>query len=450
VQDPDVLDTWFSSGLWPFSTLGWPKQTNDLKTFYPTSVLVTSFDIIFFWVARMIMMGLYFMKEAPFRTVYIHALVKDAEGQKMSKSKGNVIDPLVMMDTYGTDALRFTLASMASPGRDVRLAEERIAGYRNFANKLWNAARFILMNLDGASDPRPVAKRSLHHRWIMSRLQHAVSEVAHSLDAYRFDEAADQLYHFIWNEYCDWYIECAKLTLSDQGSPAAAETRATLAESFEALLRLLHPFMPYITEELWQAIPHQGESVVIAPYPVPRQEWIDETAERDIGMLQDIIIGFRNMRSVHGIAPSHKLPGAIVTSDDGIKRYVDEHNQFIVGLAKLGRLTINPTERPVHTYSGSIILSGEHKVDLLMIPPAETMETAKEHAQETAKREKRLKELTTQIERDEKALANAQFLSKAPPNEVEKIKTRHQEFRLERESLIEELARVNKQKRGTT
>ncbi|MBI3621341.1 MAG: valine--tRNA ligase, partial [Nitrospirae bacterium] len=283
IQDPDVLDTWFSSALWPFSTLGWPKQTADLKTFYPTSVLVTSFDIIFFWVARMVMMGLYCMKEIPFRDVYIHALVRDAEGQKMSKSKGNVIDPLEVMSKYGTDALRFTLASMASPGRDIRLAEERIAGYRNFANKLWNAARFVLMNLDGASAPGPAAKQSLHNRWIMSRLQHAVSEVTRSLDEYRFDEAANQLYHFIWNEYCDWHIEFAKLALSDQNSPVAAETRATLAESFEALLRLLHPFMPYITEELWQAIPHQGESIVIAPYPMPRPELIDETAERQMG-----------------------------------------------------------------------------------------------------------------------------------------------------------------------
>jgi len=449
VQDPDVLDTWFSSGLWPFSTLGWPKRTDDLTMFYPTSVLVTSFDIIFFWVARMIMLGLYVMKEVPFRDVYIHALVRDAEGQKMSKSKGNVIDPLVMMDKYGTDALRFTLASMASPGRDIKLSEERIAGYRNFANKLWNAARFVLMNLDGAPHSRPVTTQSLHNRWIMSRLQHAISGVARALDAYRFDEAANQLYHFIWNEYCDWYIECAKLALGGQDAPAAAETRATLAETFEALLRLLHPFMPYITEELWQAMPHPGESVVIAPYPATVPELINEAAERDFGMLQEIIIGFRNMRSVHGIAPSHKLPGAIVTSDHGIKNRLDKHNQFIVGLARLGLLTINPTERPAHTCSGSIILSGEHKVDLFMIPPVETMEMAKERAQETAKKEKRLKELAAQIERDEKTLANAQFLSKAPPNEVEKIKARHQELRLERDSLIEELARTNKQTRET-
>ncbi|MDE3035172.1 MAG: valine--tRNA ligase, partial [Nitrospirota bacterium] len=250
LQDPDVLDTWFSSALWPFSTLGWPEQTPELKTFYPTSTLVTGLDILFFWVARMIMMGLKFTGQVPFRDVYIHALVRDAEGQKMSKSKGNVIDPLSVMDRYGTDALRFTLASMASPGRDIKLAEERIEGYRNFANKIWNVARFILMHLDGPRTPTPLADRSFPDRWIMSRLNHTIGAVNASLEQYRFDQAASQLYQFIWHEYCDWYVELVKPSLHDKESVAASQTRHTLLESFETLLRLLHPFMPFLSEEI--------------------------------------------------------------------------------------------------------------------------------------------------------------------------------------------------------
>ena len=277
IQDPDVLDTWFSSALWPFSTLGWPDQTPELKKYYPTSTLVTGFDILFFWVARMIMMGLKFMGQVPFKDVYIHALVRDAEGQKMSKSKGNVIDPLAVMDKYGTDALRFTLAAMASPGRDIKLSEERIEGYRNFANKIWNAARFIQMNLEG---PREAAinKPSAVHQWLLSRLHRCIAQVNSSLDAYRFDEAANGLYHFIWHEYCDWYLELVKPALSDKQSSEAAATRAMLVDTFDTLLRLLHPFMPFITEELWQALPHTSASIMLAPYPTSDGTFINERA----------------------------------------------------------------------------------------------------------------------------------------------------------------------------
>jgi valyl-tRNA synthetase len=447
-QEPDVLDTWFSSALWPFSTLGWPPKTPDeaadLKRFYPTSVLVTSFDIIFFWVARMIMMGLHFMKEIPFRDVYIHALVLDVEGQKMSKSKGNVIDPLLMMDKYGTDALRFTLAAMASPGRDIRLSEERIAGYRNFANKLWNAARFVLNHLDGPrlrdtitpsiDGPR---ERSLYDRWVMSRLQHCTEAVGRALESYRFDEAANHLYHFIWNEYCDWYIEFVKPALADKASRAAAMTRATLAESFEGLLRLLHPFMPFITEELWQAVPHAGESVMVASYPTPRREMIDDAAERDIEIIQQIVIGFRNLRNIHGIAPSHKLPGVVTVADPQIARRVETAGDMITRLARLGQLTVNPSQEPLQSAGGPVPLPEGHQARLLIVLPAESMELATERAKAVAQKQKRLKELAAQIERDEKTLANAQFLAKAPPHEVEKIRVRHQACRAERSALEE-------------
>jgi valyl-tRNA synthetase len=304
IQDPDVLDTWFSSGLWPFSTLGWPDQTPELSTYYPTSTLVTGLDILFFWVARMIMFGLKLTGSIPFRDVYIHALVRDVEGQKMSKSKGNVIDPLGVMETYGTDALRFTLASMASPGRDIRLAEERIEGYRNFANKIWNAARFVLMNLEG---PRAATVQSFPNRWIRSRLNHAVSEITAALEAYRFDQAAQTGYQFIWHEYCDWYLELIKPALQAKDSQDAAETRGTLLETFETLLRLLHPFMPFITEEIWQTLPHEGESVMIRPYPVPVPAWESKESEERFAVLEQFVTSVRMGRAVLNYPPARAL-----------------------------------------------------------------------------------------------------------------------------------------------
>jgi valyl-tRNA synthetase len=312
IQDPDVLDTWFSSALWPFSTLGWPKQTPELQTFYPTSTLVTGLDILFFWVARMIMMGLKFMGDVPFRDVYIHALVRDAEGQKMSKSKGNVIDPLHVMDQYGTDALRFTLASMASPGRDVKLAEERIEGYRNFANKVWNAARFILMQLDGKRETAPPHDRSWADRWILSRLNATIQAVTQELDQYRFDRAAGTLYQFIWHEYCDWYLELAKLSLQDASSSGAMRTRQTLVESFETLMRLLHPFMPFLTEEVWQALPHEGASIVVQPYPREQPAWKSPDAEYAYSLLQRAVGLMRTGRTLLDYAPGKSIAFHVV------------------------------------------------------------------------------------------------------------------------------------------
>jgi valyl-tRNA synthetase len=314
IQDPDVLDTWFSSGLWPFSTLGWPDQTPELNTYYPTSALVTGLDILFFWVARMIMFGLKMTGTIPFRDVYIHALVRDAEGQKMSKSKGNVIDPLGVMDTYGTDALRFTLASMASPGRDIRLAEERIEGYRNFANKIWNAARFILMNLEG---PRTATARSFPNRWIRSRLNHAIGEITAALEAYRFDHAARAGYQFIWHEYCDWYLELIKPALQAKDSEEAAEARGTLLKTFEILLRLLHPFMPFITEEIWQTLPHEGESIMIRPYPAPVPEWESKESEERFAVLEQFVTGVRMGRAVLNYPPARALE-LYGTSDESL------------------------------------------------------------------------------------------------------------------------------------
>ncbi len=308
-QDPDVLDTWFSSGLWPFSTLGWPKTTAELKIFYPTSCLVTGFDILFFWVARMTMLGLKFMRQVPFREVYIHALLRDAEGQKMSKSKGNVIDPLTVMDQYGTDAFRFTLAALAAQGRDVRLAEERIEGYRNFANKIWNAARLVLTNLDGY-DPA-LAKRgtpSVADRWIVSRLEDTVQRVRKGLDGYRFNDAASAVYQFLWNEYCDWYLEIAKRSLYQTEDPVIrAVTQRTLVEILETTLRLLHPFMPFVTEEIWQRLPHAGDSIMLAPFPRATRKGRDREAERRMAPVIAIVSAIRAVRSESRISPAVEL-----------------------------------------------------------------------------------------------------------------------------------------------
>jgi valyl-tRNA synthetase len=334
LRDPDVLDTWFSSGLWPFSTLGWPEQTPELNTYYPTSTLVTGLDILFFWVARMIMFGLKFMSDVPFRDVYIHALVRDAEGQKMSKSKGNIIDPLHVMDQFGTDALRFTLASMASPGRDVKLADERIEGYRNFANKIWNAARFSLMYLEGPRTPTPLVKRSFADRWIVSRLNGAIITVTAELEAYRFDRAANALYHFIWHEYCDWYLEMIKPALQTPGHPDAPATRQTVIETLETTMRLLHPFMPFITEEIWQTIPHEGESIVIQRYPVTEKAWDAPDAEQQFLLLEQAVSLVRTGRVLLNCPPGQQIEFGMSHEDADKQRQLQQLESHVAHLSR--------------------------------------------------------------------------------------------------------------------
>lgn len=342
IQDPDVLDTWFSSALWPFSTLGWPEETADLKTFYPTTTLVTGLDILFFWVARMIMMGLKFTGQPPFRDVYIHALVRDAEGQKMSKSKGNVIDPLTKMSQYGTDALRFTLTSMTSPGRDIKLSEERIEGYRNFTNKIWNAARFILMNADKKTEALPFPNRPLIDRWILTRLNQVIESVNGCLEDYRFDQAANQLYHFTWHEYCDWYLELIKPSLQGADTQETRSTRHTLLESFEILQRLLHPFMPFLTEEIWQAIPHRGESIVIQSYPTSQSDWLDTKAEESFRIIEQVVTIIRTGRALLEYGPSKKLWLYATAKDPAGVSNLQMLSPFIT---YLGRGTLNVTDQ---------------------------------------------------------------------------------------------------------
>jgi valyl-tRNA synthetase len=409
VRDPDVLDTWFSSGLWPFSTLGWPEQTPELKTYYPTSTLVTGLDILFFWVARMIMLGLKFMGEVPFRDVYIHALVRDAEGQKMSKSKGNVIDPLHVMEEFGTDALRFTLASMASPGRDIKLAEERIEGYRNFANKIWNAARFSLMYLEGPHTSLPPVKRTFPDRWILSRLHHTIATVTAELDAYRFDRAANALYHFIWHEYCDWYLELIKPVLQDPAHPDGASTRHTLIETLEITMRLLHPFMPFITEEIWQQLPHQGESIVLQSYPAVEQAWKAPEEEEVFELLERTVGLVRTARVLLNYPPGQQIQ-FFVTHDD-VQPMVRLTNlrSYLIHLGR-GTSDLDPTAQWPTTQLLRLVREG------LTVGVAVAGDVDLKKALDRIVKQK--SEHAKEIDRLDSKLRNSDFVAKAPPEVI--------------------------------
>ena len=409
IRDPDVLDTWFSSALWPFSTLGWPEHTLELKTYYPTSTLVTGLDILFFWVARMIMMGLKFMGDVPFREVYIHALVRDAEGQKMSKSKGNVIDPLNVMEQFGTDALRFTLASMASPGRDIKLAEERIEGYRNFANKIWNATRFSLMNLDGPRTAIAPSERTFPDRWILSRLNQTIQSVTSELEAYRFDRAASALYQFIWHEYCDWYLELIKPTLQNVASPEGPGTRQTLVETLETTMRLLHPFMPFLTEEIWHTLPHQGESIVIQRYPISNVTWTAPEMDQRFMLLEQTIGLVRTSRVLLNYPPGQQITFYATHNEP---RHQDQLDQLRNYLAHLGRGTVvlGPTS---HWPTGNVLrlVTEGLSVGIAVAGDVDLHKALHRLIKEQS-------EQTKEIERLEGKLRNQEFTAKAPPEVI--------------------------------
>jgi valyl-tRNA synthetase len=409
IRDSDVLDTWFSSALWPFSTLGWPEQTPELKTYYPTSTLVTGLDILFFWVARMIMMGLQFMGDVPFRDVYIHALVRDAEGQKMSKSKGNVIDPLHVMEQFGTDALRFTLAAMASPGRDIKLAEERIEGYRNFANKIWNAARFSLMNLDGPRTVISPAERPFPDRWILSRLNQTIQSVTSELEAYRFDRAANALYQFIWHEYCDWYLELIKPTLQNAASPDAPGTRQTLVETLETTMRLLHPFMPFLTEEIWQTLPHQGASIVVQSYPTSDVAWIAPDMDQRFLLLEQTIGLVRASRVLLNYPPGQQITFYVAHDEPHRQGDLDQLRKY---LAHLGRGTVDLTPSTTWPTGNLLRLVTEGlSVGIVVAGDVDLNKALGRILKEQS-------EQTKEILRLEGKLSNQNFTAKAPPEVI--------------------------------
>ncbi|MDH5739445.1 MAG: valine--tRNA ligase [Nitrospira sp.] len=414
-RDPDVLDTWFSSALWPFSTLGWPERTQELKTYYPTSVLVTGLDILFFWVARMIMMGLKFMGEVPFRDVYIHALVRDAEGKKMSKSKGNVIDPLHVMNEFGTDALRFTLASMASPGRDVKLAEERIEGYRNFANKIWNAARFAHMYLDGPRATLPISQRTISDRWILSRLNHTIKTVTVELENYRFDRASNALYQFIWHEFCDWYLELIKPVLQNADHPDGPGTRNTLVQILETTMRLLHPFMPFLTEELWQTIPHHGHSIVSQAYPMEEPSWGSREAEHLFALIEQTVNLVRTGRVLLNYPPAQQIT-CYVAHEDSTKQ--DLLCQVIPHVAHLGRGTVENIERSAWPAQQLLRLVAEGLSVGINVSGDVDLQKAVDRL------DKQLSEVEKESQRLNGKLNNPDFVSKAPPEVIADHKDR--------------------------
>jgi len=477
-QDEDVLDTWFSSALWPFSTLGWPDTTPALKAFYPTSVLVTGFDIIFFWVARMIMMGLKFMGDVPFREVYIHGLVRDAEGQKMSKSKGNVLDPIDLIDgvgleqlvakritglmqpemaksiekmtrkqfpdgipAYGTDALRFTFASLATQGRDIKFDTGRIEGYRNFCNKLWNAARYVLMNTEDkdCGQAGGDVKRTLADRWIISRLQITEQAVIEAIAAYRFDLAAQAIYEFTWNEYCDWYLELCKPVLTAEAPDALLQrgTRRTLVCVLEALLRLAHPIMPFITEEIWQRVAplagKQGATLMLQPYPVPQPEKIDQAAMSEMNWVQSFILGVRTIRSSMNIAPGKLLPVLLQNGSAQDQCYLENNHTFLKSLARLDSIAWL-TEKD-HAPEAATALVGQMK---LLMPMAGLIDKQAELARLSRDMEKLRKEL----ERGETKIANPDYVNRAPRDVVDKERRRVEEMRLSLGKLREQHERI--------
>lgn len=483
-QDNDVLDTWFSSGLWTFSTLGWPEQTEYLKTFHPTDVLVTGFDIIFFWVARMIMLTMHLIKNAdgtpqiPFKTVYVHGLVRDSQGHKMSKSKGNVLDPLDIIDgidletlvekrtsgmmqpqmakaiekqtreefaegiaSYGTDALRFTFLSLASTGRDVKFDMGRVDGYRNFCNKIWNAARYVMMQcedqdcgLDGQAVELTVADR-----WIISQLQRTEAEVARQLDNFRFDLAAQALYEFIWNQYCDWYLELSKPVLWDKEAPLERTrgTRRTLVRVLEAALRLAHPFMPFITEEIWQRIApmagKSGETIMLQPFPASATDTIDAQAEGDIEWLKELMLALRNIRAEMNISPGTPIPLYLGNSSAEDQRRLEVNSITLNKLAKLESVTLLAADQQAPMSATTLV--GDMQV---LVPMAGLIDTKAE----LARLEKEMQRLSGEIKRVAGKLANQGFVAKAPADVIEKERAKQADFEQALTRLTEQHTRI--------
>ncbi len=420
-QDEDVLDTWFSSALWPFATLGWPEQTEDLKVFYPTDLMATGFDIIFFWVARMIMMGLKFMKDIPFREVFINGLVRDMKRRKMSKSEGNIIDPLEMIEKYGTDALRFTLSSLAVPGMDIALSEDRMAGYRAFANKIWNASRFVLMNLDQEAFEPDAGQLSLPNRWIRSRLARVGRQLNDSLRQYKFYEASETIYHFIWHEFCDWYLEFIKPELRDGNR----HTRAVMEDTLEKILRLLHPFMPFLTEEIWHHLPGSGRSLLEAEWPEFPESWLDEEAEQTMKFLQDIISEIRTIRAENRIPVKDKV-NLWLTGGRRSRSVAEPYQAAIKLLAGVENIEFGETlPQDKKLLKG---LAGTTEIGLLAARDINL-------EQEKERLDKELTRIQEDIAKLEARLKNPDFVAKAPAPVVEEHRKRLEELRLKQGAL---------------
>lgn len=412
-QETDVLDTWFSSALWPFSTLGWPDETEALKIFYPTTTLVTAFDILFFWVARMMMMGLHFMDEIPFSDVYIHALVKDSEGKKMSKSKGNVVDPLIVIDQYGTDAFRFTLAAFAAQGRDIKLSEERIEGYRHFVNKLWNSARLVISNLTGEESSGKEKIYSLPDRWILTRFGEVSRDVSVALDEYRFNDAASLCYQFVWHEFCDWYLETAKEWLYSDDEEKRCSVSCTLYELLTGILKLLHPFMPFITEEIWNRLPDTEGSIMTADFPEYSGFMHDELALSEMAVIMGVVNGVRNIRGEMNIHPSKKVDIHIEMPEDSHRGTITNNLEYIKNLARVDSII---AEKKLAKPDASVTaVFDDNQVHILLKGIIDFNE-------EKIRLKKEIEKVKKEMGGSEKKLSNKGFLEKAPDEIIEKVR----------------------------
>jgi valyl-tRNA synthetase len=430
-QDPDVLDTWFSSGLWPFSTLGWPDDTPDYRRYYPTTLLITGYDILFFWVARMIMLGLHFTRTVPFRAVYLHSLVRTAGGEKMSKSKGTGLDPVALNQQYGTDAMRFCLASMAAPGTDIVLSDDRLASARNFANKIWNASRFLFVNLDrfeqGGTSLDELAAPQIRTKapyasgeglaridgWLFSRLAETISSVNEALQSYRFHEAAQSVYQFFWGDFCDWYIEWVKPDLQSAQRERAVAAWRNLFAALDAALRLLHPFMPFITEELWHQLPQRPEakSIALDSFPVARTEWKNAQALEEFSLVQEVIVALRNIRAeMRGLDAKKKVPAEFSSSDERVRRTIESSSEGILRLAALSELRVSAERLP---QSGGAVRSTA-LFDVRIAYVAETIDVEAE----AARLRKQIEGLEKAVAAKEKQLGNETFRSRAPEDIV--------------------------------
>ncbi|MED3646603.1 valine--tRNA ligase [Halalkalibacterium halodurans] len=421
-QDEDVLDTWFSSALWPFSTMGWPdEEAPDYKRYYSTDALVTGYDIIFFWVSRMIFQGLEFTGQPPFKDVLIHGLVRDAEGRKMSKSLGNGVDPMEVIDKYGADALRFFLATGSSPGNDLRFYWEKVESTWNFGNKIWNASRFALMNMDGMSynEVDLTGEKSIADQWILTRLQETIETVTRLIDAYEFGEVGRHLYNFIWDDLCDWYIEMAKLPLYGEDEAAKKTTRSVLAYVLDQTMRLLHPLMPFITEEIWQHLPHEGESITVAPWPVKSEEFTFEQAMGDMELLKEIIRSVRNTRAELNVPMSKEIELHIQAKNEDVLTQLERGKHYIEKFCNPSTLVMGTAiEKPEKSMSN--VLSGVE----LYLPLAGLLDLE----EEIARLEKEENKLEKEVERVQKKLSNQGFLAKAPEKVIEEERKKEADY----------------------
>lgn len=432
-QDPDVLDTWFSSALWPFSTMGWPdKQSKDYQRYYPTDVLVTGYDIIFFWVSRMIFQGLEFTGERPFKDVLIHGLVRDSEGRKMSKSLGNGVDPMEVIDQYGADSLRYFLATGSSPGQDLRFSFEKVEAVWNFANKIWNASRFVLMNLNGLAyeEMDLSGKKSVADQWILTRLNETIELVTRLAEKYEFGEVGRVLYNFIWDDFCDWYIEMAKIPLYGNDEEAKKTTRSILAYVLDQTLRLLHPFMPFITEEIWQHLPHEGESITVASWPEAKPELSDEKAANEMKLLVEIIRSVRNIRAEVNAPMKQPVQMLIFAHNEEIKRQLEKNKEYIERFCNPSQLTID-TNIEAPDKAMTAVVSGAE-----VFLPLEGLINIEE---EIKRLQKELEKWNKEVERVQKKLSNKGFISKAPKEVVEAERAKEKDYLEKQQAVLKRL-----------